>query len=85
MSEKTKAELNGSQLVHSFNPTEVSEGNFNGLTKRELFALELTKATVIGIHSNCEPNTWHGWSEEAFANEGIRLADALLNQLSNEH
>jgi hypothetical protein len=52
-----------------------------GLTKRELFSLELTKATVIGVYSNSETNTWHGWTDEAFANEGIKLADALLKQL----
>lgn len=32
---------NGKQLIHSFNHTENFEGNFNGLTKREYFALSI--------------------------------------------
>lgn len=69
------------RLVHSFNHTNDTEGNFNGLTIREHFALEFAKVHLNAI-TITSGTSWHGWNDESIANEGIRLADALIEELN---
>jgi len=55
----------------------------NGLTKRELMAIEFTKSIVTGIYTgSASRNEAHGWPYSEFASEGLRLADALINELN---
>lgn len=52
-----------------------------GLTKRELMAIEFTKATTIGIISASGTDA-HGWTFQEFAKAGLAQADALINELN---
>lgn len=61
---------NGDNLIHSFNSIEHSEGNFNGLTKREYFA-------IMAMNSIDTNNLF----VETIAKYSVRLADALLLEL----
>lgn len=52
-----------------------------GFTKRELMAIEFTKATTIGIISASGTDA-HGWTFQEFAKAGLAQADALINELN---
>jgi hypothetical protein len=61
-------------LMHSFNHTPDTEGNFNGLTKREYFAAIMLQGLVT-LSS-------HQQSHESHATQAIAYADALINALN---
>lgn len=70
---------NSENLIHSFNHTENTEGNFKGLTKRECFALHImTGLCVQAIAGN--HNTLENQKRELVPH-AIGLADELLKQL----
>jgi hypothetical protein len=62
---------NGENLIHSFNNTDYSEGNFKGLTKREYFA----GLAMQGLLSNRRANP------AVMAEAAVAYADALLKEL----
>jgi hypothetical protein len=64
---------NGNNLIHSFNSTDYSQGNFHGLTKREYFAAMAMQAYV---------NNYYGEEDETMqAIRSVKMADALLAEL----
>ena len=65
---------NANDLMHSFNHTPDTEGNFNGLTKREYFAAIMLQGLVT-LSS-------HQQSHESHATQAIAYADALINALN---
>lgn len=67
---------NGNELIHSFNHTPDTEGNFNGLTKREYFAA----MAMQGMAINCSSNLLI----EIAASRAVSLADALINALNEK-
>lgn len=72
--QEKNAHENGQQLIHSFNATEYSQGNFYGLTKREYFAgLAIVGCSMVGM-SNSEI--------KEHAENAVILADELLKQLA---
>lgn len=75
---------NPDHLVHSFNHTEHSEGNRNGLTKREYFAAMAMQGYIAGYsdvskaHSTYIPSSDY----ECISAYSVELADALINALN---
>jgi hypothetical protein len=67
--------INGDDLIHSFNHTESTEGNFRGLTKREYFAA----MAMIGMLANTKM-----WNSESAANDSVQQADALITALNQQ-
>jgi len=61
---------NSKQLIHSFNHTSDTEGNFKGLTKREYFA-GLAMQGLIHLDKTDE------WITE----KSVQMADKLLKKL----
>jgi hypothetical protein len=57
------------------------DDKFQGLTKREHFALELTKAVVTGVIKGSGKDD-SGWMPQHFAKEGLMLADVLIEELN---
>ena len=64
---------NGKNLIHSFNNSEHSQGNFNGLTKREYFA----GLAMQGLLAN--PDLYVNMK---IGQEAVLLADELLAELA---
>lgn len=71
---------NGDNLIHSFNNTTDTEGNFKGLTKREYFAA-MAMQGLLSANSiyGSRINTYKMLSEDAIAH-----ADELLTQLEQK-
>lgn len=65
---------NANELIHSFNSTPDSEGNFYGLTKREYFA---AMALQAGIQRRGMLD-----KKEDVAVTCVEYADALINALN---
>lgn len=61
-------------------PVVVNMHQFAGLTKRELFAMEMMKAQIVA-GADTEMRGYEGW-RDGLAIEAIRYADALLTQLA---
>ena len=72
--------INGNDLIHSFNHTPDTEGNFNGLTKREYFAVLSMQATDLEKYAETYGNKW----ANEVAKDSVLMADALLSALANE-
>lgn len=77
---------NGDHLIHSFNHTENSEGNYSGLTKREYFA----GLAMKGLASNHDwartmrtPDDWDEYIQR-LASGSVEIADALLKELERQ-
>ena len=66
---------NGENIIHSFNSTDYSQGNFEGLTKREYFA----GLAMQGLCANSILVSHHAF--ENLTKEAIMYADELLKQL----
>lgn len=66
---------NGDNLIHSFNHTPTTEGNFNNLTKREYFAGLAMEGLISKSASQMQINT------ENLIHKSLELADELLKQL----
>lgn len=62
------------QLAHSFNHTADTEGNFNGLTKREYFAAMAMQGILSGKGSTINPIRT--------ANDAVMFADELIKSLN---
>ena len=70
---------NGDQMIHSFNDTENSQGNFQGLTKREYFAGlamqgMLANPSIITMIHNESAMIW-------IAEHAVWQTDELLKKL----
>ena len=71
---------NANELIHSFNHTPDTEGNFNGLTKREYFAAMAMQGLMTTlIPSEQAPNLEN---VSYMANLSAAAADALINALN---
>lgn len=64
-------------LIHSFSGNSHSEPNFNGLTKREYFAVSAMQGELSGEHSQ---KSWA--NEKDLAERSVLIADALINELN---
>ena len=65
------------QLIHSFQHLENTEGNFNGLTKREYFA----SMAMQGFLASYAGSTFDPKSENV-AKKSCEYADALIKALN---
>lgn len=63
-------------LMHSFNSDNASEGNFNGLTKREHFA-SMAMQGLISDQTYLRPN-----NGVEIAQRAVEIADALIAELN---
>lgn len=70
--EKTNDVRNGEMLIHSFNSTDYSQGNFEGLTKREHFA-------GLAMQGYLASN--NGQTSQYLAERSVKAADELLKAL----
>jgi len=68
---------NANDLMHSFNHTPDTEGNFNGLTKREYFA-------AMAMQGLLSCNAKYGGKEDyiKLTQDSVRYADLLINALN---
>ena len=74
---------NGENMIHSFNSTDYSQGNFEGLTKREYFA-GLAMQGLISNPNIKRPTPSYiddGKEYSDFSKVAIEYADELLKQL----
>ena len=73
---------NGENMIHSFNSTDYSQGNFEGLTKREYFA-GLAMQGILSSQTEMRSNGFSLTKEEIkyICEESVLLADGLLKQL----
>ena len=73
---------NGENIIHSFNSTDYSQGNFEGLTKREYFA-GLAMQGILSSQTEMRSNGFSLTKEEIkyICEESVLLADELLKQL----
>ncbi len=69
---------NGDNLIHSFNHTSDTEGNFKGLTKREYFA----GLAMQALFSN--PETLNHVEGIPSMEDAVRFADKLLEELEKK-
>ncbi len=74
------------QTSKMFHPErgEITEVVNIPLTKRELMAIEFTKAYIIGIHSSTTKGESTGWDTKSYAAEGLAQADALIELLNEK-
>jgi hypothetical protein len=66
---------NGENLIHSFNNTDYSEGNFKGLTKREYFAGLAMQGLLASV------SYASNYKDGAIVSQSVKIADALLKEL----
>ena len=73
---------NGNDLIHSFNHTPDTEGNFKGLSKREYFA-------AMAMQGLCANEVWaksinNHWSSfiDRLSLSSSQIADALIKALN---
>lgn len=73
---------NGENMIHSFNSTDYSQGNFEGLTKREYFA-GLAMQGILSSQTEMRSNGFSLTKEEIkyICEESVLLADGILAQL----
>ena len=67
---------NGNDLIHSFNNTPDTEGNFNGLAKREYFAA----MAMQGMSKDCNSQMLI----DIACKRAVIIADALINALNKQ-
>ena len=75
---------NGENMIHSFSSTDYSQGNFEGLTKREYFAelfLQGILSAQTELRANGNYNHTYNGSIERIVSESLSIADELLKQL----
>jgi hypothetical protein len=73
---------NKNNLIHSFNHTPDTEGNFNGLTKREYFAVLAMQGILSNpIFSKDLSGNRSLYVSSEVAKYSAYNADALLNEL----
>jgi hypothetical protein len=70
---------NGDQLIHSFQNSDYTEGNFNGLTKREYFAGLAMQGMVTASHYSM--SIGHLPQLDVCVKHAVEMADALLAEL----
>jgi hypothetical protein len=68
-------------LMHSFNHTDYTEGNFNGLTKREYFAAMAMQGLCVQIIAGSHNRDIESFNREKAAH-AVNLADELINALN---
>jgi len=71
---------NGNDLIHSFNHTPDTEGNFKGLTKREYFA----GLAMQGIVSNQEFLKNLNAEPDLIVTAILEITDKLIERMANE-
>jgi hypothetical protein len=75
---KTNNMENGKKLIHSFNSSDYSQGNFDGLTKREYFA----GLAMQGILASNTEGLAHGHIDiSGLIQSAVKATDALLAEL----
>ena len=73
-------EKNGENMIHSFNSTDYSQGNFKGLTKREYFAGLAMQGLISSFTEKASNGSWGSEIKETII-VAIEYADELLAQL----
>jgi hypothetical protein len=74
---------NGKKLIHSFNSSDYSQGNFDGLTKREYFA-GLAMQGILAHESFFERmcnESGKNTMADVLATASVKMADKLLAEL----
>ena len=71
---------NGENIIHSFNSTDYSQGNFEGLTKREYFAGLAMQGLISSFTEKASNGSWGLEIKETII-VAIEYADELLKQL----
>ena len=60
-------------------PATELHGTNTGMTLRDYFAAKALNAVIIGIYNEAtSQGVYHNWSEDEFATEAYKLADAML-------
>lgn len=67
-------------LIHSFQHSESTDGNFDGLTKREYFAA----MAMQGIIASQNPGSQDPGGAKRTAEDAALLADALIAALNKD-
>jgi hypothetical protein len=68
---------NGSRMIHSFNNTDVYDGHFTGLTKREYFAAMAMQGLIANQSINLH-------NQPRIVSESVKYADLMLLELEKK-